>query len=202
MQIVGTPPGFALEEELPISEINLLVKFLNSMGDLPRIEIGEAHGRGERLKMWQVAMETQLKTTRRVVVEWWKWCWTVAEKHYYIWLQTPILEKNYLKILDALPRRWELIEDWFLPRILAVVPAKLKDSVMHEKTYGIDHKVTDVLFGLLKLMQPGSLDEQDHLHKQLTSPNPCREPTAALRDWVPPMVSPSLRLQNTTICKI
>ena len=66
------PPGLAREEELTINEINLLVKFLNAMGDLPRIEIGDAHGRGERLKMWQVAMETQLKTTRRVVLEWWK----------------------------------------------------------------------------------------------------------------------------------
>ena len=28
----------------------------------------------------------------------------------------------------------------------------------------------------------GRLDEQDHLHKLLTSPNPCREPTAALKE--------------------
>eukprot|EP00959_Pyramimonas_sp_CCMP1952_P183069 3828081-Pyramimonas_sp.AAC.1 len=53
---------------------------------------------------------------------------------------------------------------------------------MQEKTYGIDHRVVDVLFSLFKLMQPGSLDEQDHLHKQLTSPNTCRDPAAALKE--------------------
>ena len=81
-----------------------------------------------------------------------RWCWTTAERHYDTWLRTPILERNHLKILDVLPRRWELVEDWFLPRVLATVPTKLKDSIMQEKTYGIDHRVVDVLFSLFKLM--------------------------------------------------
>jgi hypothetical protein len=87
-----------------------------------------------------------------------------------------------MKIRDPLPRRWESIEDWFLPKILSIVPVKLKDSIMQEKTYGVDASVADVLFHLLKLLQPGSMDEQDHIHKVLTSPNPCRDPTAALRE--------------------
>ena len=180
---VGSPPGLELEEELSMSELNLLVKFLNSMGDLPRIDIGDAHDRGERLTLWRVAMETQLKTTRRVVVDWWRWCNGQADKCYQLWLRTPILERNQIKkVASPLPRRWEPIEDWFLPKILAVVPAKLKDNVMQEKVYGVDARVVDVIYHLLKLMQPGSMDEQDQLQKSLTSPNPCREPAAALKE--------------------
>ena len=40
----------------------------------------------------------------------------------------------------------------------------------------------DVLFKLMTLMQPKGVEEQDALLKQLTSPNPCRDPAAALRE--------------------
>ena len=88
----GSPPGLDLEQDLPVSELNLLIKFFNSLGDLPRIEVGEPHGRGERLTLWRVAVETQLKTTRRVVVDWWRWCNEVADRHYQRWLRTPVLQ--------------------------------------------------------------------------------------------------------------
>ena len=38
----------------------------------------------------------------------------------------------------------------------------------------------DVLFKLMTLMQPKGVEEQDALVKQLTNPNPCRDPAAAL----------------------
>lgn len=177
-----TPLGLDLEAELPIGELSLLIKFLNGMGDLPRINVGDAHNRGERLTMWRIAMETQLKSTRRVVVDWWRSCNAIAEKHYRTWLQTPILMRNTLRVHESLPRRWESIEDWFLPKLLAIVPVKLKDSIMQERLYGADPRVVEVIFHLLKIMQPGSMDEQDHVHKILTSPNPCREPAAALKE--------------------
>ena len=128
-------------------------------------------------------METQLKTTRRVVVDWWRWSNSCAERHYKTWLKMPIMERHKLKLTpDTLPRRWESIEDWFLPKIMAIVPTKLKDSVMQERVYGIDARVVDVLYSLLKLLQPGSMDEQDHLQKVMTSPNPCSQPEAALKE--------------------
>ena len=40
----------------------------------------------------------------------------------------------------------------------------------------------DVLFKLFKLRKPGSLDEMDQLHKQLTSPNPCSKSPEALNE--------------------
>ena len=67
-------------------------------------------------------------------------------------------------------------------KILLIVPAKLKDSIMQEKVCGIDARVVEVMFKLLILLQPGSLDEQDHLLRQPASPNPCREPSAALKE--------------------
>ena len=114
-----SPPGLEeLDEELSVGELNLLIKFLQSMGSLPRIEVGEPHNRGERLTLWRLAMETQLKTTRRVVVDWWRWSNSCAEQHYKTWLRTPIMERNQLKLTpDTLPRRRESIEDWFLLNI-------------------------------------------------------------------------------------
>ena len=127
------PPGLALDQEIPISELNLLIKFLSAMGELPRIELGDAQGRGERLALWKVAMETQLKQTRRVVMEWWERVYGLADAHYKHWLTLSALDRNALKIHDITPKRFEPIEDWFYPRILAVMPTKLKDSIVQEK---------------------------------------------------------------------
>ena len=135
------------------------------------------------MTLWRVAIEMQLKTTRRVVVDWWKWSNSCAERHYKTWLKTPIMERHQLKLTpDTLPRRWESIEDWFLLKIMAIEPTKLKDSVMQGRVYGIDARVVDVIYSLLKLLQPGSMDEQDHLQKMMTSPNPCSQPEAALKE--------------------
>ena len=39
-----------------------------------------------------------------------------------------------------------------------------------------------VLFILMTLMQPKGVEEQDALVKQLTDPNPCKDPGGALRE--------------------
>ena len=66
----GHPPGLGqLDEELNTEELSLLIKLLTAMGELPRTEIGDPGSRGERLTLWRVAMDAQLKTTRRVVVD-------------------------------------------------------------------------------------------------------------------------------------
>ena len=101
---------------------------------------------------------------------------------YTIWVKTSILQRGHMKVSGNLPRKWETIEDWFFPRFLLVMPTKLKDSIVQEMTYGVEVRVVDLLFRLLCLVQPGSLDEQDQLHKQLCSPNPCKEPAAALKE--------------------
>ena len=92
----GPPPGLdQLDEDLSTAELNLLIKFLNSMGDLPKVEIGDVNARGERLMLWRVAMEEQLKTTRRVVVDWWHWCNKLANQLYQQWLKTPVLQRRH-----------------------------------------------------------------------------------------------------------
>jgi hypothetical protein len=63
-----------LDEEMSIAELNMLLKFLGAMGELPKIELGEGAIRGERFGFWRAAVEAQLKTTRKVVTLWWEWC--------------------------------------------------------------------------------------------------------------------------------
>ena len=39
-------------------------------------------------------MEAQLRTTRRVVMEWWQWSYARAEIHYDHWLKSPLLQES------------------------------------------------------------------------------------------------------------
>ena len=55
-------------EEMPIAELNVLLKFLGTLGELPRIELGDGATRGERLMAWRTAVSAQLRTTRRVTL--------------------------------------------------------------------------------------------------------------------------------------
>ena len=70
------------EEELSSQELNLLVKLLTAMPDLPKIDMGESGHRGEKLKMWKVSMRTQLQATRPVVEDWWRWCGDISDATY------------------------------------------------------------------------------------------------------------------------
>ena len=56
-----------MREEIPVAELNVLLKFLQTLGDLPKIDLGEPASRGERLAVWRTAVEAQLRTTRKVV---------------------------------------------------------------------------------------------------------------------------------------
>ena len=172
----------SLREELPVAELNVLLKFLQTLGDLPKIELGDPASRGERLVVWRTAVEAQLRTTRKVVMDWWKWSYAGAEIYFNHWLKLPLLQRNQIKITEDMPVRFQTVEDWFFTRFLICVPTKLKDAVIQEQTYGANFHVMDVLFKLMTLMQPKGVEEQDALVKQLTSPNPCRDPTAALRE--------------------
>ena len=172
----------SLRVELPVAELNVLLKFLQTLGDLPKIELGEPASRGERLAVWRTAVEAQLRTTRKVVMDWWKWSYAGAEIYYNHWLKLPLLHRNQIKITEDMPVRFQTVEDWFFPRFLICVPTKLKDAVIQEQTYGANFHVMDVLFKLMTLMQPKGVEEQDALVKKLTNPNPCRDPTAALRE--------------------
>ncbi len=125
-----TPPGLELDSEMPVAELNLLIKFLSAMGDLPNIELGDVSGRGETLALWRVAVETQLKQTRRVVVQWWDWVYGRADSYYKHWLTLTPLERNSVKIRDRPLRKFQPVEYWFYPRFLAVMPEKLKNSVV------------------------------------------------------------------------
>ena len=65
--------GPTMRKELPVAELTVLLKFLQTLGDLPKVDLGEPATRGERLAVWKTAVEAQLRTTRKVVMEWWQW---------------------------------------------------------------------------------------------------------------------------------
>ena len=108
----------SMREEIPVAELNVLLKFLQTLGDLPKIDLGEPASRGERLAVWRTAGEAQLRTTRKVVMEWWKWSYAGAEIYYNHWLKLPLLQRNQKKITEDMPIRFQTVEDWFFPRFL------------------------------------------------------------------------------------
>ena len=83
---------------------------------------------------------------------------------------------------QGISRPWETSS---IQNFLNALPAKLKEEIIQARVYGVEEGVVDALFKLIKLfklLNPGSLDEMDQLHKQLTSPNPCSKPQAVLSE--------------------
>ena len=107
--------GPSMREEISVAELNVLLKFLQTLGDLPKIDLGEPASRGERLAVWRTAVEAQLRTTRRVVMEWWQWSYAGAEIYYNHWLKLPLLKRNQIKISEDMPMRFQTVEDCFFP---------------------------------------------------------------------------------------
>ena len=51
-----------------MQELNLLLKYLGTMPELPKNDLINAGQSGEKLQRWITDMESQLKATRPVVV--------------------------------------------------------------------------------------------------------------------------------------
>ena len=92
------------------------------------------------------------------------------------------MQRGHVKCALVLLQRYADIEQWLSPRILDTLQVKLKATVMQEQVMGLNIPVAGMLFRLYTLMQPGGLEEHDTLHKILTSPNPCVNPEAALKE--------------------
>ena len=75
------------------------------------------------------------------------------------------------------------IDDWYLPRVLAVLPWRLKEQVADERRLGKSFQVSDLLFLLMVQLKPATLDEQDSIQRQLCAPRACTDPQAALREY-------------------
>eukprot|EP00959_Pyramimonas_sp_CCMP1952_P336998 7056980-Pyramimonas_sp.AAC.1 len=61
---------------------------------------------------------------------------------------------------------------------------------MQVQVRGVEVRVVDLLIKLPIILQTGFPGERCHLHKQFCSPNPCKDPTAALmelRRWFGPL---------------
>ena len=70
------------------------------------------------------------------------------------------------------------------------MPVQLRDGIQQEEVYGKMTGTRGVVYRLPQLVHPQGLQEQDEVLRRLTSPNPCREPQAALtelRRWLASM---------------
>ena len=108
---MGDPPGLAglaavPMDDLTVSELGLLIKFFAAMPELPRIDAGDPHSRGERVQLWRASIEGTLSATWPVVTEWWHWSWGLADAVYRRWLTLPPMERTRLKVQDPVPNRF------------------------------------------------------------------------------------------------
>ena len=165
----------------------MLMKSMNAAGDLPAANLAGAEGRGERLALWRVAVEEVQQRDRPIGNDWWDLVWRVADQHYKAWLILGPLERNQVRANLVMPRRYETIEKWYYGRFLGLMPDIARDANQQYRVYGTERCACYIIFRLLKHAQPQILEEQDNVVKMLTSPNPCREPQAALnelRSWL------------------
>ena len=71
---------------------------------------------------------------------------------------------------------------WLHPRILASMPAKLKEAVMQEKSMGLNIPVAGVLLRLLTWMQPGGWKSMIHYTGHCRALPRAIQPHAALEE--------------------
>ena len=152
-----------------------LLKVLPSLGDLPNVETADSgmQTKAERIQSWKVSMAMKLRTTRTTVTEWWDWTVSVADRCYRRWTSLPVNQRVGLdRVTDAVPRRWEFIDSWFMPRILKAMTSRLHEQIKQEQTYGQLARVVEILFSLLKHIRPDSVEDKMAVFKQLTPPQP------------------------------
>ena len=137
----------------------MVLKFLTSIPELPKLDLGAPDTRQHRLEEWRHAVVMLLQPTIPMVMEWWTWTWSSADSCYLQWLRLPALEKHQKRVEAAVPRRLLFVDDWFLPRVLAVLPWRLEEQAADERKLGRSYKVADVLFTLMVAMKPAMLDE-------------------------------------------
>ena len=172
-----------LEEELSHTEVNLLIKLLHSLAELPVLMNADGQTRGEKLSSWRAAIRMHLRTTRTVVLDWWSWVTAVSESNYRAWISSPLhLRAQSTRVQERLPPRYQYIDSWFLPRFLPLVPPRARDLFTAEQNLGLAGRVVDLLFTMLTVWRPDSIEDKQTTLQMLVSPNPCREPSAALKE--------------------
>ena len=69
-----------------------------------------------------------------------------------------------------------------MPRFLQLVPPRARELFTAEQNLGLPGRVVDLLFTTLTIWRPDSIEDKQTTLQMLVSPNPCREPAAALRE--------------------
>ena len=182
----STASGREMHVPLSDTETGMLMNMFTGMSKLPAYMDVDVHHKHERLRAWRVALETRFAATRPVVLQWFSWCWSIAEQHYAKWLRTHILQRADIQIETSVPVRFEWIDNHFQQRIYDALPHKIQTVVRQESLCGLRKRVVDMLYMLFQFAGPGTLDETDFILRRLRSPNPCKDPASALaelRSW-------------------
>ena len=93
-----------IKKEIQVTERNMLLKFLQMIEDLPKIDLGVPASRGDRLVVSRSAVEAQLRKKRKVVMVWWQWSYTEEEIYSNHWIKLPFLQQNQSKLNEEMSR--------------------------------------------------------------------------------------------------
>ena len=92
------------------------------------------------------------------------------------------MSRETIRVQPRIPTKWQLLETWIKPRLVAALPQNLKKQLTERGMQGLKDEVQDILFLILKTCRPGAADEKSAVLKQLTNPTPCSKPESALNE--------------------
>ena len=105
--------------------------------------------------------------------EFWLWSWTEATGVHEIWQQLDRDGRSTLRKTGRIPPRYQWVEDFILPKVIAAVPRKFQ--VAHEEMTreSLPTSVHGLLPDLFIAYQPGGVNELDDLQRKILNPNCC-----------------------------
>ena len=66
---------------LTTGELSMILKAIQTcVGEFPTMELGSVAERPEHLRRWRYAVRQALEAAGHQVMDWWSWCWEVAEE--------------------------------------------------------------------------------------------------------------------------
>ena len=174
------PSGPDLDEELDGGSLKMALEGFKTMAPLPSLTSGKVN-RTTRLREWIFAVGMILSAVSDEVEAYWHWANGVATKAHQIYLETPIMHRNTVKVQVPVPLRYKPLEGKFKPHLLAAVPQDIKEVIVARGISGELTQVTHVLFELLKDFSPGGLEDRGEVLHAIEHPRTGNNPTEAVR---------------------
>ena len=176
--------GSALEAAPPKSispaDLTMLMRSIEAFApEFPPLELGEVSARASRLLQWKTQVEQLILPAGPLLLQWWRWCQSEAERSHKLFVQTPIHQREAIIPTASMPEAWGQIEAWVRPRVANTLPQDIKHWVVARARQGTVDPTHVLRFYLLQSVSPGGADEQVLLHSQSLNPNACRQARAS-----------------------